>query len=167
MGSCCRFRMLSIAHCKCSLRESSGGLPLEKLALSISGESDLQRLAGSRGSRVKDSGDGGPGACWSILNVPPALCLFFIFLYLLSPVLKSVCSPCRSLEQSMSESETLFCEVLRFRLKTSSTRPSPCIALSNRPTSLLDSLWTCSLLSLFSTFTLAMTVLSKEGEDDL
>lgn len=83
-GSCCRLRMLSMAHCKCSVRESSGGLPLEKLALSISGESDLQRLAGRRVSRVKDdSGEGGPGACWSILNVPPALCLFFIFLYLL------------------------------------------------------------------------------------
>lgn len=165
MGSCCRFRMLSMAHCKCSFRESSGGLPLEKLALSISGESDLQRLAGSRGSRVKDSGDGGPGACWSILNVPPALCLFFIFLYLLSPVSKSEWSPFRSLEQSMSESETLCFEVFRPRLKTSSTRSSPCIALSNRPTSLL--LCTCSLLSLFSTFTLAMTVLSKGGEDDL
>jgi len=69
-----------MAHCRCSFRESSGGLPLEKLALSMSGESDLQRLAGSKESRVKeDSGEGGPGACWSILNVPAALCLFFSF----------------------------------------------------------------------------------------
>lgn len=69
-GPCCRFSMLSMAHCRCSLSESSGGgLPLEKLALSISGESDLHRFAGSDDeSLVQDvsPGDGGPGACWSI-----------------------------------------------------------------------------------------------------
>lgn len=88
-GSCCRFRMLSMAHCRCSFSESSGGLPLEKLALSMSGESDLQRLAGSSESRGKeDSGEGGPGACWSILNAPPVRCLFFplSLLYLLTSV---------------------------------------------------------------------------------
>lgn len=44
----CRLRMVSMAHCRCSLRDSScGGDPEEKEALSMSGESDLQRLAGS------------------------------------------------------------------------------------------------------------------------
>lgn len=55
-----------MAHCRCSLSESSGGgLPLEKLALSMSGESDLQRLAGSEESLVQEDSprEGGPGAC--------------------------------------------------------------------------------------------------------
>lgn len=73
-----------MAHCRCSFSESSGGgLPLEKLALSMSmsGESDLQRLAGSEESlggeqeREEDEEEGweeagGPGACWSIRKAP-------------------------------------------------------------------------------------------------
>lgn len=71
-----------MAHCRCSFRPSSGGgLPLEKLALSMSmsGESDLQRLAGSEeeslgGEQEREEDEeeegGGPGACWSIRNAP-------------------------------------------------------------------------------------------------
>ena len=79
-GPCCRLRMLSMAHCRCSVSVSSGGLPLEKLALSMSGESDLQRLAGSEeGSRVGEaSGEGGPGACWSMRYTAPGRCRWLL-----------------------------------------------------------------------------------------
>ncbi|KAG7269794.1 hypothetical protein CRUP_033840 [Coryphaenoides rupestris] len=82
-----RLRMLSMAHCRCSVSVSSGGLPLEKLALSMSGESDLQRLAGSSeeeeeqeaGSRGGEaSGEGGPGACWSVRNTEPGRCRWLL-----------------------------------------------------------------------------------------
>lgn len=167
-GSCCRLRMLSMAHCRCSFSESSGGLPLEKLALSMSGESDLQRLAGSKESRVKeDSGDGGPGACWSILNVPPALCRFFPLnlLYLLTSVSWSVCSSPFSFAPSLSRScgRWWCCVVLIPRLNTSISS-SPCTALPKRPVSWLESVWVSKAsLSLFSTFTLAITVRSEGG----
>lgn len=166
-GSCCKFSMLSIAHCRCSFRESSGGLPLEKLALSMSGESDLQRLAGSKGSLVKeDSGEGGPGACWSILNVAPILCLFFppAILNLPTSVSWSVCSSTLSFAPSFSRScGTWWCVVFIPRLKTSSTSFT---ALPKRLLCWVVSGKVCKpSLPLFSTLTLAITVRSEEGDE--
>lgn len=150
-----------MAHCRCSLSESSGGLPLEKLALSMSGESDLQRLAGSRESRANDdSGDGGPGACWSILNVPPVLCLFFPLNRLYLSASWSVCSSSLSFAASRSSSRERWWWVAVFTLRLN-TSFILSIVFPKRPPSRLGS----ASLSRFSTRTLAMTVRSDGGVD--